>query len=103
MRNDNTRQHIPAHLLDTYDATAEAMLNESAPTRRIRLDMVTACVESFDWLVKAVASSPYCIADVLQIPNDGDCKRRHARNCERCVRYHVDASLLHNKKEEFQV
>lgn len=104
MRTDtNTRPHIPASLLDTYDATAEAFDIGRQPRRNIRLDMVTACVESFDWLVKAVANSPYCIADIVQIPHDGDCKRRCVRNCERCVRSHVYASLLHNKKEEFQV
>ena len=101
--NDSTRRAVPAHLLDAYDDVSDMLYGGQRPRRTVRLDVVTACVESFDWLVKTVAASPYCISDILQTPNDGACKRRNLKNCERCIRSRAYTALLQKKKEESQV
>ena len=98
--NERTRYAMPTNLLDTYDDVADMLYGGQRPRRNIRLDMVTACVESFDWLVKAIANSPYCIAEILRIPDTGDCKHRCERNCERCIRSRAYTALSQKKKEE---
>ena len=96
---ERTRAALPAHLRGTFDDVALALYGGQRPRTSVRLDICTACVESFDWLVNVIAASPLCIADILQIPHDGSCKRDHRRDCAVCIRSYAYKSLF-NKKEE---
>jgi len=100
---ERTRAAMPAHLRGTFDDVVLALYGGQRPRTSVRADVCTACVESFDWLVNAIAASPVCIADIMQIPHDGTCKRDRRRNCAACIRSFAYKSLLCNKKEETKV
>ncbi len=106
MPSDNgtaLRQILPAHLRNTYDDVLSVLYGGAKPKRSVRADVCAMCVESFDCAVNLIAASPYCIADLMQIPHDDTCKREHRRDCAVCIRSHIYRKLLDSKKEETSV
>lgn len=97
-----TRAAIPDPLIRTYDDVVYALYGGHPPHKRIRMDVCTMCVESFDKLVNIIAMSSYCIADIMQISHDGSCKAKHRRDCAACIRSHVYKMILNRNKEEHE-
>ena len=86
----NVRGAMPAKLLDTYD-DLDRLLYNSRPIRSARQEMIVCCVETFDWLVRLIANSYFCIADFMREddplkPRYARCRRASARNCAVCIR-----------------
>ena len=106
MRSDSykgTRAALPFRLLPAYDQIADLLYGGERPNRRIRLDMCTACVESFDWMVRLIANSPFCVADLLPNGNErkalyGKCGQEKSGYCQVCIRSYAYRMMIEQKK-----
>lgn len=91
------REALPAELRDAYDETLQHVFGGAIPKRSVRLDVVQACVEAFDYMVKLVARSEFCVYELEQPARFENHKVVCSRNCERCVRSYVYKALDHEK------
>lgn len=86
---------LPDKLRDTYNDTLQHLFKGTVPKRSVRLDVVQACVEAFDCLVKLIARSEFCIYELEQPARFENHKVVCSRDCERCVRSYVYKALDH--------
>ena len=99
---------LPEQLHGTYDDVTSWLYGGSIPRRSIRLDMLEACVESFDFIVKLIANSRFCIKDITERNEKMNRKSYCRRNCERCIRSYCYKHMEHEriaaltKKEKLQ-
>ena len=91
------KEALPAELRDAYDDTLQHVFGGVIPKRSVRLDMMTACVEAFDYMVKLIARSKFCILSFEQTPQAESYKASCSLNCERCIRSYVYSALDHEK------
>lgn len=97
--NERTREAMPVSLADTYLSVEHFLYGQERPKFNTRYDMCEACVQSFDKLTEVIAASPFCIADIMQIPNDGACKCEGRSDCKQCIRSTVYRLLIQDKEE----
>ena len=84
---------MPEYLRATYQHIDYVLFGGLRPKRSVRLDMMTACLKEFDWIVKLIANSPFCINNLVQSTRDTRKKRMCKLDCERCIRTYVAYKL----------
>ena len=103
---DGTRGELPPDLLGAYDQIAALLYHGDVRNdRRIRMDMCTACVESFDWMVRLIADSAFCVADLMP---KGEARRMiysrcgrekgEGDDCKTCIRSVAYTMMIEQKK-----
>ena len=91
------RVALSSEVRDTYDDMLQHLFDGTVPKRSVRLDVVQACVEVTDFLVKLLAHSRFCLFAPTDAEQNTDYKAHCKRNCERCIRSHVYKALDHKK------
>ena len=84
------RAALSSEVRDTYDDMLQHLFDGTVPKRSVRLDVVQACVEVTDFLVKLLAHSRFC----LFAPTDAEQNTDYKAHCKR---NHVYKALDHKK------